>query len=119
MNIFLGIRLGGANLGDTSLYIMIVYAVGVVVVIVLSEYLSLKTGDKATYMAANKDGKGQWALLSTLVKLTSKPMYVIECYRSAKLLGTEKRTSKLKATYGNHFEKRFEPDHLNWDECSL
>ena len=119
MNIFLGIRLGGANLDDTSLYIMIVYAVGVVVVIVLSEYLSLKTGDKATYMAANKDGKGQKALLSSLVKLTSKALYVIECYRSAKLLGTEKRTSKLKATYGNQFEKRLEPDHLNWDECSL
>ena len=66
VNIFLGIRLGSANLDDTSLYIMIVYAVGVAVVIVLSEYLSLKTGDKATYMAANKCVKGQWVLLSTL-----------------------------------------------------
>lgn len=112
MNIFLGIRLGGANLDDTSLYIMIVYAVGVAVVIVLSEYLSLKTGDKATYMAANKYVKGQWALPSTLVKLTSKALYAIECYRSAKLLGTEKRTSKRKATYGIQFEKRLEPDHL-------
>ncbi|KAK2550166.1 Ferric-chelate reductase 1 [Acropora cervicornis] len=55
VNVFLGIRLSGANLDDTSLYIMIVYAVGVAVVIVLSEYLSLKTGDKATYTAANKD----------------------------------------------------------------
>ncbi|XP_067027448.1 ferric-chelate reductase 1-like isoform X3 [Acropora muricata] len=62
VNIFFGIRLGGANLDDTSLYIMIVYAVGVVVVIVLSEYLSLKTGDKATYMAANKDGKDDHVL---------------------------------------------------------
>lgn len=58
VNVFLGIRLGGANLDDTPLYIMIVYAVGVVVVIVLSEYLSLKNGDTVTYMAASKDVKG-------------------------------------------------------------
>ena len=68
VNVFLGIRLGGANLDDTPLYIMIVYAVGVAVVIVFSEYLSLKTGGKATYKAANKDMEGQWALLSTIVK---------------------------------------------------
>ena len=75
VNVFLGIRLGGANLNDTSLYIMIVYAVGVAVVIVLSEYLSLKNGDKATYLRANKYVTGQWALLSTVVKLTSKAIY--------------------------------------------
>ena len=78
MNVFLGIRLSGANLDDTPLYIMIVYAVGVVVVIVLSEYLSLKAGDKATYMAARKDVEGQWVLLSTLGKLTSEAVYVVE-----------------------------------------
>jgi len=63
VNVFLGIRLSGANLDDTSLYIMIVYAVGVAVVIVLSEYLSLKTGDKATYTAANKDVKDDHVVL--------------------------------------------------------
>ena len=72
MNVFLGIRLGGANLDDTPLYIMIVYAVGVAVVIVFSEYLSLKTGRKATYKAANKYMEGQWALLSTIVKINKQ-----------------------------------------------
>ena len=83
MNVFLGIRLGGANLDDTPLYIMIVYAVGVAGVIVFSEYLSLNNGEKMTHMAASKDMEGQWVLLSTLVKLTGQAMYVIEFYRSA------------------------------------
>ena len=68
MNVFLGIRLSGANLYDTPLYIMIVYAVGVAVVIVFSEYLSLKNGDRVAYVAASKDVEGQWVLLSTLGK---------------------------------------------------
>ena len=70
MNVFLGIRLSGANLDDTPLYIIIVYAEGVAVVIVFSEYLSLKKGDRVTHMATSKDAEGQWALLSTLGKLT-------------------------------------------------
>ncbi|KAK2553636.1 putative ferric-chelate reductase 1 [Acropora cervicornis] len=55
MNVFLGIRVSGANLDDTPLYIMIVYAVGVAGVIVFSEYLSLKNGDRVAYVAASKD----------------------------------------------------------------
>ena len=78
MNVFLGIRLSGANLDDTPLYIMIVYAVGVAGVIVFSEYLSLKNGDRVAYVAASKDVEGQWVLLSTLGKLTSKAVYAIE-----------------------------------------
>ena len=65
MNVFLGIRLSGANLDDAPLYIMIAYAVGVAGVIV---YLSLKNEDRVTYMAASKDVEGQWVLLSTLGK---------------------------------------------------
>ena len=78
MNVFLGIRLSGANLDDAPLYIMIAYAVGVAGVIVFSEYLSLKNRDRVTYMAASKDVEGQWVLLSTLGKLTSKAVYAIE-----------------------------------------
>ncbi|XP_074612417.1 uncharacterized protein LOC141866784 [Acropora palmata] len=58
MNVFLGIRVSGANLDDTPLYIMIVYAVGVAGVIVFSEYLSLKNGDRVAYVAASKDVEG-------------------------------------------------------------
>jgi len=68
MNVFLGIRVSGANLDDMPLYIMIVYAVGVAGVIVFSEYLSLKNGDRVAYAAASKDVEGQWVLLSTLGK---------------------------------------------------
>ncbi|XP_015772587.1 PREDICTED: uncharacterized protein LOC107350852 [Acropora digitifera] len=58
MNVFLGIRLSGANLDDTPLYIMIVYAVGVAGVIVFSEYVILKNGERVTYVAASKDVEG-------------------------------------------------------------
>jgi len=58
MNVFLGIRVSGANLDDMPLYIMIVYAVGVAGVIVFSEYLSLKNGDRVAYAAASKDVEG-------------------------------------------------------------
>lgn len=49
VTVFLGIRLDGAGLNNTALYIMIVYCVGVAIVIVYDAYISLNKSSKAGF----------------------------------------------------------------------
>ncbi|XP_068728109.1 ferric-chelate reductase 1-like isoform X3 [Montipora capricornis] len=49
VTVFLGIRLDGAGLNNTALYIMIVYCVGVAIVIVYDAYISLNKSGKAGF----------------------------------------------------------------------
>ena len=49
VTIFLGIRLDGAGLDNSALYVMIVYCVSAAVVFVFEVYLSLKKENAASY----------------------------------------------------------------------
>ena len=75
VTVFLGIRLDGAGLNNTALYIMIVYCVGVAIVIVYDAYISLNKSSKAGFNLVKGETNGK--LIVFLTRILCKHCYVI------------------------------------------